>query len=280
MIEHNKVRPYWHLDAKWLVALIFIPVFALAFFLCNLYVMTTEKNAVNVSAALLSALYAPGGDQGNSQEIEQVREAIKKSPDKAFKPFPGSDIQITEQDLDQYSIKDLKGKIFKELAKNIYNFDSSDIKTSSDGKDNSLSTLGAMAIFTKDGHQFIGKIALIVSSIALVFLALLIFFSYGFGRMISPGIIFFIIGLPATILLLLLQKGAGNSSEAVDLEKLSLGQRVGAAVKVVGPQISDVLLKNYIILLLTGVVLILTGIIGRIIQRHKKKKAENHSLLD
>lgn len=272
MVEHTKVRPYWHLDAKWLAALIFIPVFIVAFLACNLYVMTTEKNAINISSALLSALYAPGEDQGNSQEIEQVREAIKKSPDKAFKPFPGSDIQITEQDLDQSNLANVKDKLFKELAKNIYNFDSSKTKSNFKDETDALSNLGAMAIFTKDGHQFIGKLALILSSIALVFLALLIFFSYGFGRLISPGIIFFITGLPATILLLLLQKGTGNSSETIDLEKLSVTQRIGLAVKEVGPQISDVILKNYIILLSTGVVLILAGIIGRIIQRHKKNK--------
>ena len=273
MTEHTKVRPYWHMDAKWIAALIFIPVFIVAFLACNLYVITTEKNAVNVSAALLTALYAPGGDQNSNQEIEQVREAIKRNQDKVLKPFPGLDIQITEQDLDQSNLANVKDKLFKELAKNIYNFDSSNIETSPDGKNNSVSTLGAMAIFTKDGHQFIGKIALISSSIALAFLVLIIFFSYGFGRLISPGIIFFIIGLPATILLLLLQKGAGNSLEAVDPEKLSLGQRAGAAVRVVGPQISDVILKNYIILTVVGIILIFIGIIGRIIQRHKTNKS-------
>lgn len=270
--NQSRIRPYWHLDAKWIVALIFIPIFAAAFLACNLYVLTNEKNAVNVSSNILSALYSPGGDQNNSKEIEEVRAAIRKSPDKVLKPFPGLDIQITEQDLDQSNLADVKDKLFKELAKNIYNFDSSKMKYNPEGKTDALSNLGAMAIFTKGGHQLIGKIALISSGIALVFLALLIFFSYGFGRMISPGIIFFITGLPATILLLALQKGIGNSSEAVDPGKMSLGQRIGLAVKEVGPQISDVILKNYIILVVVGTTLVLVGVIGRIIQKRKVNK--------
>lgn len=271
--NQSKIRPYWHIDAKWVVALIFIPIFTAAFLACNLYVMTNEKNAINVSSNILSALYSPGGDQNNSKEIEEVRAAIRKSPDKALKPFPGLDIQITEQDLDQSNLANVKDKLFKELAKNIYNFDSTKMKYNSEGKTDALSNLGVMAIFTKEGHQFIGKIALISSGIALVFLALLIFFSYGFGRMISPGIIFFITGLPATILLLLLQKETGNSSETIDLEKMSVTQRIGLAVKEVGPQISDVILKNYIILTIVGIVLVLVGIIGRIIQKHKINKS-------
>ena len=180
----RKPRPYWHLDMKWIVALIFIPVFALSFLAANLYIMTERDNAVKVSAVILKAMYAPKDSSG---EIEKVREAIKNSPDKVLEPFPGTDIKITEADLDKYTPEELKQNLFYQLAGTIY-----DGSSSSQGMTlkEIAKNLGLMALFTKSGHDQIGNILIYPILVSALLLALLILTTL-LSANIFCGILFF-----------------------------------------------------------------------------------------
>lgn len=264
-------RSYWRVNMKWVIALIFIPVFAVTFLLFNLYVITDETNSIKVSSVLLKEMYSPGNNT-NANEVQEIRAAIKKSPNKVLLPFPGVDIKITEGDLDKYSTSDIKTRVFQELAKNIYNFDSSKKENNHEGKKGILSNLGLMAIFTKEGHVFLGNILVYAVLASALPLSLLIYFSYGFGRLVSPGVVAIIVGLPIIVFLTVLQKKTEESGVILGTSEISIQQRLSAFIGAVGPTISDIFLKNYSILTVIGVILIVAGLIGRIIQGHKSKQ--------
>ncbi len=249
-----KMRPYWHVDMKWITALLFIPVFSVTLFLANLYYITNKINAVNVASKLLQAMYAPGGNN-TVQEVKEIRKMIQKSPDRSLKPFPGLDIKITEQDLDKYPVDEIKGRVFLEFAKNMYDFDS--------GETGTFSKFGLMAIFTLEGHQSIGKILLYGVLISLVFLVLLVYFSYGFGRLISVGVTCILVSFPSMLFLTILQKIPKNSLESSGAGEISMQQRIYSFVSTVGPTISQMLLINYITVTILGAVLLFVGIVGQ-----------------
>lgn len=256
--KKNRPRPEWHVDAKWITALIFIPIFALTFLAYNLFQMTKKENSVKVAGALISAVF-PVGD--TEESLTQVRKAIQESPDKSLKPFPGTNVKITEADLNKYSASELRQKLFQELATSIYDSDKS-----------SSSNLGLLVVFTKAGHDFIGKLLLIFSAVSLVLLALLILFSAGFGKALVPGIIFVILGLLPTFFLFAIDHAPENSSPVPVGSEADIKQMATMALSKIAPQLSEIFFKNYLALTITGVLLLLVGIIGRIVQRIKSRR--------
>lgn len=253
----NTSRPSWHTDAKWICGLILIPILTATFWLFNLYQLTNQTNAVKLMSAALVDVVAPN-QKDYTEDIKKIKETIRQSPDKVFKPFPGLDIKITEQDINQYPIEELKGRLFSELAQNIYGSDS-------DG----LSNFGALVIFTRFGHQSIGKILIYATLVSVLFLALLVYFSYDFGRLVSPGVIFILIGLPATLLMAILQKMPAGPPPPLAAGEITLWQRATSFGSAIAPTIAQVGLKNYLILTALGWFLVLTGLIGRTIQKHR-----------
>lgn len=267
----TKTRPYWHVDVKWIAGLIFTPVFAVTFLLFNLHQATNETNGIKMSSVVLEAMYAPAV-MDSADKVEEIKNIIRESPEKALKPFPGIDVEITEEDINNYSVEEITERVFFELAKNIYEFDSAEMKFNAEGKTDALSNLGMMAIFTRSGHQYIGKILTYSLLISLVFLILLVRFSYSSGRLISPGLIFILVGLPAVLLLTLLQKAQGNPPVVLEGEEITLQQRVSLFISIVGPEISEFFIKNYIILTVSGFALVLGGIVRGVVKKHKIKK--------
>lgn len=264
-----KTRPDWHIDAKWIVSLLLIFVFAITFLVFNLFVLTKKDNAIGISSALLAAMFSRGD---STNDIEPIRKAIKESPDKALKPFPGLDIKITEHDLDKSSVKEIKQRLFTELAASIYDYNSAPSR-SKDKNTNSASQLGFMVIFTSEGHNFIGKILTVSLIISFALLLFSIWFSAGFGKAITPGVIFLIIGFLPTVILFLINLSGSKPLPIVDGSEADLKQQLSVLLASIAPLISKVCFVNYLVLTLTGLSLVILGISGRLVQRSKAPKA-------
>ncbi|MDO8513298.1 MAG: hypothetical protein Q7S37_02250 [bacterium] len=261
-----KNRPDWHIDAKWACVLFLIPIFTITFLIFNLYMVTKKDNAIKIVTTLTSAMYAPGD---KSQDIEKVRALIKESPDKNFKPFPGMDIVITEQDLNKYNSGELKQKLFSQLAENIYKYDANKNSQSTVKHRNAFSDLGFMALLTKQGHDALGRYLLIPAIATLLLLSLTLFFSAGFGKAITAGLIFIIVGFIPTIILFI----QGNASiSSADTSQMSVTQGVSSIMRQIGPLLSQIMLKNYLTLLIGGLFLLIFGFIARQIQKRKFHK--------
>ena len=251
-----RIRPAWHINAKWVVGLVLLPVFALTFLAFNLYLLTNRENGIPASANLLSALYSPNSNIAES--LISVRQMIEKSTDKSFSPFPDKSIKITEEDLNKYSPQELKEKLFTQLAASIYDSDES-----------APETVGLLIAFTKTGHAYIQKILLILLPIALVLMLLAVYFSYGFGRLATPGVMAILIGAPGALLLTLLQKS--DDPSAVPGADAGWSERIMFVVQSLAPQF-EALRKNYLWLTYAGITLIAIGIVGGIVKKIIKKK--------
>lgn len=251
-----KTRPSWHINAKWVVGLILLPVFALTFLAFNLYLLTNRENGISASANLLTALYSPNSNIAES--LSAVRQMIKNSPDKSFSPFPDKSIKITEEDLNKYSADEIKDKLFTRLAASVYDSDES-----------TPEKVGPLIAFTKTGHLYVQKILSILLPVALVLLLLTVYFSAGFGRLVAPGIISLLVGAPTVLLLMLLQKS--NGQDAISGPDADWSERILFVVQSLAPQF-DFLRKNYLSLTYIGATLIIIGILGGIIRKFLKNK--------
>lgn len=250
----KKGRPDWHIDAKWVCGLFLIPILAVTVVVLNLYILTSRENGIKFSARVLEALYAPNANIEKSAEA--VREAIKNSPDKSFTPFPDKNIKITEEDLNNYSVSELTDKIFSDLAVSIY-----------DSPKSNMTNVGLLAPITKYGHAVLGKVLGICVAVSILFLALAIYFSADFGRLITPGILVFVISFPGTLLFYLMQKN--NNQTTVPSPEAGWPERIRFIIGSLSEQI-DLIYRNYLVILLFGIGFILIGKIGRIILKRRK----------
>lgn len=238
--------------------MILLPVFALTFLVFNLYLLTNRENGIPASANLLTALYSPNANIAES--LSTVRQMIKNSPDKSFSPFPDKSIKITEEDLNKYSADEIKDKLFTRLAASVYDSDES-----------TPEKVGLLIAFTKTGHLYVQKILFILLPIALILLALTIYFSAGFGRLVTPGVISLLAGAPAALLLMLLQKSNGLGT--VPGPDAGWSERILFVVQSLAPQF-DLLRQNYLWLTYAGLAMIAIGISGGIIRKIFRKPNE------
>lgn len=184
----RKPRPYWHADLKWLTGLLAVVTVGGALLLVALLALTNEANGTKILTLSIAGLFSPKGlDDGG--DLAGVRELIAQSPDKKFYPIPGAQLAITEADLAK-SPRQLRLDLFEQLAGPLYRQDPVEIATlapQAELRGNLTSSLGVGALFTRPAHdRLAGYVRYpLIASVGLGLL--LVYFSFGWGRLASPG---------------------------------------------------------------------------------------------
>jgi hypothetical protein len=92
----SRPRPYWHVDAKWVVGLLLLGVLSLTLLVYNLVQVTDEEPAVDALSLALALVLSPEGID-DPQSVELILEQIRSSPDKVgqepARGPPGRDAQ-------------------------------------------------------------------------------------------------------------------------------------------------------------------------------------------
>jgi hypothetical protein len=129
---------------------------------------------------------------------------------------------------------------------------------------------GLLEIITAENHRKLqgALLGLVIASLGL--LGLIIFFSYRFGRLGSPGCVIFVTALPGIILLPL-----STAISATSGEPLPLGEDGGFAMFAqiavdALPGVASILTRTYLIFLGIGLLLMLLALLGNIFIREKK----------
>src|SRR3989344_501494 len=257
------VRPYWHVDAKWICGLLLILSLAITLFLYALVKLTDEKNGPTIAALAVGAAFIRGDP---TVDIEEARAELAKHGGKIY-PIPNfPEIVITEADLD-LPLRDIKLKVFKPITDSIYQdgieATAAKYAPTPEAREQFINDAFFFKLFTKDTHESLkGKLTVLVI-ISLILLAGVVYFSAGWGRLANPGLILLFVSLPGSLFSLAL------THPPKDGDGGGLGFLPQDLTKEIGGSLGQV----YTRIFLLGLALLIAAGIGKLIFHFRRKPA-------
>lgn len=265
----HPMRPYWHVDAKWISGLLLFALWSASLALLAVYLITRPAPAIDLAGRLLAAMTtgrseasadvaAPVDPAGTmNADLAAFTAQVEAAGDAGLRPFPGVDAVITLEDLQGRTPQQVSLFLFKQVAEQVY-WDGAGAVAQDQSDESALSTLGLMALFTNDTHLRIKSLLIPLLGVDLLLLALLIYFSSGAGRLISPAIVVTLAsapGLLAAVFTLSRVGHAGAGSEETPAMLAGLQDAFGpTAVSAI-----EIGVRGYLYSLSTGLLLLLLG---------------------
>jgi hypothetical protein len=256
------VRPYWHVDAKWVCGLLLIFSLAITLFLFALVKLTDEKNGPTIAALAVGAAFIRGD---SAVDIEEAKAELAKQGGQ-IRPVPNfPDIVITEADLN-LTPTEIKLKVFKPITEEIYQngieATAERHATTPEQKEQFINDAFFFKLFTKDTNRSLSSKLTIFIVISLILLAGVVYFSTGWGRLANPGLILLFVSLPGSLFSLAL------THPPKDGDGGGLGFLPADLTKELGGSLSGV----YTRIFLLGLALLIGAGIGKLITHFRPPK--------
>lgn len=222
-------RPYWHVDLKWVSGILLTFSLASTLFLLSAYQVTSRQIATQITTNVLIQLLTnpndsqqpgqPKPDQAaqDAQLKADLKAKIAASPTKSFQPFPGLNVTITQQDIDTLTADQLKQKAFHQITDPIYDLGVKGYAAKyivPDQQEQFIKQASVLDVVTAERHRQLGGAAAPPLVASLIFLAGLVFFSAGAGRLVSPAVVFIMVSfVPAVLLSVISVAAPQNGSD-------------------------------------------------------------------
>lgn len=265
--ETTRARPYWHIDAKWLVGLVLLVVWSATLLGFGLYRLTDEKVAVPLLTTLLATSFSREG-LDSAKDLREFRERLRTAPDQTLRPMSELTVAVRYDEVAELPPRETRLLIFRKLAEPLYHKGPDGIlRLSPNVKPKQADRLkrdtGLISPLTLDSHHRLRVPLEILGAASLVLLALLVRFSSGLGRLVSPGVVLLLGGLPGLLLLAILG-GLGDEATA-----LSAGETAGVdyAARQVIPIALPAMTWGYLASLGLGAALLFAAAVGRVARR-------------
>jgi hypothetical protein len=256
------IRPYWHVDAKWICGILLVFVLSICLGLLALVRITDANRAPTIGALIVGA----GFIRGTEVDTEEARAALAEHGG-VIHPLPNvPSITITEADL-QLTPGQIALKVFKPITESIYNdgIDATAEKFAStpEQKEKFKKDAFLFKLFTKSTHNTLQKFFLIFAVLSLILALGVVYFSARWGRLANLGALLLLVSLPGTLLSLFLKHppkdGSGGFGSVTPELTSQIGQAVGSA---------------YVKVTLLGVLLLLAALVGRTYSSFHKPAAK------
>jgi hypothetical protein len=255
-----KARPYWHVDVKWISGILLFFALSSALLFYNLATLTSRDTAVALSANVVASLFSRDGLDDEAGLVEFRQQAVKSQSEKVVPvpQFPG--VSITKQQALTLKARDLRIAIFSQITGPIYDLGVVGAAKQFVNKPADQAAFvrqaSVLSVFTKQTHSAMLAGFWIAAFLSVLFIAALVFFSAGWGRLVSPGILFAIVSpLGSAASLILSFPPRDGTSLAASLPETvthTVGQSLGV---------------TYLSVFIAGIVLLLAAAIGKIIHR-------------
>lgn len=267
-----KPRPYWHVDLKWICGLIAFAAVSTALFFHGLATVTAREPAVQISTTVVAGLFSRDG-LDDEKGVADLKQKAALAPTDTFTPieqFPN--VTLTKQQIATLSPKELRLAIFRQITEPIYDeglaeaakrFTPDPAKQQSFIKDATL-----LGLVTKKTNQLFKRLATYATVVALIFLAATVYFSTGWGRLVSPGFILVTASPLGTFVGLLLKNPPRDGNSPFP----SLSPDVTATI-------GNSLNNSYRNALLAGFALLIAAAVGKLVQTVLHGRA-NHDAAD
>jgi hypothetical protein len=275
----SKPRPYWHVDAKWITAILLLFLLNMTFLLFILVQALAPQRGIDLLTVLIASSFSREGlDQ--EADLEIMHRKIAESPDGAWQPIPSLNIVVREQDIEDVSPREMRLWFFRQLAEPIYYEGQQGLASLASDPEMAKKMEGGIGPFgfiSAESHGKLQKVFFVFGSISLVLLGLLVFFSYRFGRLGSPGCVLFLAALPGLIGFSMvrgwLEHGSKNLTQPTEINAVTQYAKPIARLAVDAlPEIVQIGIQTYLILLLFGLTLILLALLGPMVLPKSKNK--------
>ena len=262
-------RPYWHVDAKWISGLLLAVIAGLTLAAYSLVLATAEKPAVDtLSMALAVSLSGHGLD--DETEIAVMRQRLEAAPGGQIQPIPGLNLTIRLEDLEGRTPRQARLALFRQLAEPIYRTGGlTDLAMDPEMRAAVSSGVGVLSFFSLQTHQLLQRIFTILALVCLGLALPLIYFSFGPGRLTSPGCVLVVASLPGAAVLAFLG-WVFNPPASTPEAGADMTARLGALASEVLPPVAQLMARAFLIALALGLILILLSVIGRLVFRRKR----------
>lgn len=261
-----RLRPYWHVDLKWICAILLTAVLAATLPVTVAHRLTEKGPATNLIAYTMAGMTSPQGIDSEAGLAEMKARVLEKGSETV--KLAGIDVVFTAQDMNTLSPRELRLKVFRAFADRFYDqgakglaqnqgFDAATVKKF----ENDASLIN---LFSAEMHERIGTVLLWMALADLLLVAAVIFFSRRFGRLVSPGVVFLLVGLPGIVLGAIASQnpevtGAARSENPSDPMAM-----IGLFGSYVAPLIAPHAAGIYLFVLLSGAVMLVVAALGRI----------------
>lgn len=268
-------RPYWHVDAKWISGLLLTFVLGMTLVDFSLVQATAEKPAVDTLTLALAVSFSPNG-LDNESEIAEMMRRLDAAPNGEIQPLDGLSLTIRREDIAGLTPRQARLFFFRQLAAPIYRGGAAGLAglaTNPEMRQAVSQGVGPLTFFSLESHQRLGGILTILVAISLALALPLIYFSFGIGRLTSPGCVLVAASLPGAALLAFLGWGFRPPTAAPGPEA-DMTARLGGLATEVLPPMAQVLARGFLIALAAGVTLLILSFLGRLVRRSSRRRRE------
>lgn len=263
------VRPYWHVDAKWVCGLLALGLLAGSLLLMMAAAITAPKYGVELAATAIATAFSRDGldEPMTPEEADKLRRQVAASPGGRFAPIPNfPTATITAADL-ELPPRELRLKIFRQIAEPIYTlgaegaakkFTSDPVQQEQFKKDAFL--LGLLTRETHEKLKWLGGWGL---GLSVLTLAGVVFFSARWGRLANPGLLLLMVALPGVVLsIAVASPGPETGGGPFSMLPPDIRPGLGAAVR-----------DTYVPVAVTGLGLLVVAGIGRLVSAVRGRRA-------
>jgi hypothetical protein len=247
------MRPSWHIDLKWAFGLLALAAVFIAGAIYSVAHLTAREPATAAFTQVMTSIVTNDGDPELYASLQAQAAA---SPNENFSiegvtlPIKGSELAgLTYEEAAELVIGRIANTLYSEGPEAVERFFPESSTSESEGaaaEDTKTTDLGAFSIFTQDGHNTVGGLFRYPVVIALFLIATMVFFSRGFGRLGSPGVVLAVGTAPFAIIWLIADKAtSGADGDGVD----------GALAEALSPTVSG-LSSEFLTVCLLGVAVV------------------------
>jgi hypothetical protein len=272
--KSRKPRPYWHVDAKWITGILLIFLLNITFVVFILVQITAPEPGIALLTMTLASAYSfESGGLDAPDDIEVMRQKIAESPNGEWQPIPGMRIVVREEDIAGKTPREVRLWFFQQWAEPLYyegEHGLTNLITDPKMQKGVEGGVGPLGFISAATHRMLLRVLIAFGLVSFFFLGWLVFFSYRFGRLSSPGCVIFLAAIPGLILMAGVRGWLGqaqNPSAADELPALARYTQLAADVL---PGIVQTALLIYVCLIVLGVGLMFIALVGTVFVRERK----------
>lgn len=259
-----RVRPHWHVDGKWLAALLLLVLWSATLLGVGLYRLSGERVAVPLLTTLLAASFSREG-LDSEKDLAEFRERLRTAPEQTLRPIEDLKLAVRYEEVEGLTPRETRLVVFRKLAEPLYRDGAEGIlrlsrDVTTEGRDRLRRDTAVIAPVTRDWHERLRTPVVVLGAAALLVLALLVYFSAGLGRLVSPGLVLTLAGLPGLVLLAIRNAARGEAATLPAGETADVGYVAREAIPIAAPALTS----GYLVSLGLGAALILAAVVGRL----------------
>ena len=273
----KKNRPYWHVDAKWLTGILLVGLLTVTLLMFILVQATGPVQGKGILTSMLASSFSYGsGGLDSNADLEIIRQKIAESPNGEWQPIQGLPIVVRLSDIEGKTPREVLIWFFAQLADPLYKNGAqglTDFATDPQMKAAFEQGVGPLSFISAATHAKLVLIFAVFGMVSFLFLLLLIFFSYRFGKLSSPGCVLFLATVPGLLLFGGLNGWISQMMQnPIPFADQTAVNRYAQLVADVLPTVLESSLRIYMILTFLGLALLAIALIGSIFIREKKNK--------